>query len=83
MNCELDLSEVVQKCRNTEYNQKRFSAVIMRKKEPTKTTALIFRTGKIVITGAKSIEDSRNAAKHYASDIKKCCGYKWANLSEF
>ena len=43
----------------------------MRMKEPMRTTALIFKTGKMVITGAKSEEDSKNAAKHYAKAIYK------------
>ena len=42
----------------------------MRSKEPTRTTALIFKNGKMVITGAKSVDDSHNAAKHYAKAIK-------------
>ena len=54
LNCPLDLNEISFKCRNAEYNPKRFAAVIMRMKEPVRTTALIFKTGKMVITGAKS-----------------------------
>jgi transcription initiation factor TFIID TATA-box-binding protein len=50
----LNLKDIAFKCRNAEYNPKRFAAVIMRMKEPTRTTALIFKTGKMVITGAKS-----------------------------
>ena len=63
LNCVLDLKDIAVKCRNAEYNPKRFAAVIMRMKNPTRTTALIFKTGKMVITGAKSEEDSLNAAK--------------------
>jgi transcription initiation factor TFIID TATA-box-binding protein len=40
----------------------RFAAVIMRIREP-KTTALIFASGKMVCTGAKSEAESRLAAK--------------------
>ena len=36
-----------------------------------RTTALVFNSGKMVITGAKSEEDSRNAAKHYAKAIQR------------
>ena len=43
----------------------------MRMKEPTRTTALIFKTGKMVITGAKSEKLSLDAAKHYAKAIQK------------
>jgi TATA-box binding protein (TBP) (component of TFIID and TFIIIB) len=38
-------------------------------KEPTRTTALIFKTGKMVITGAKSEILSKEAAKAYAKAI--------------
>lgn len=57
-------------CRNAEYNPKRFAAVIMRIRDP-KTTALIFTSGKMVCTGAKSEEFSKDAAKKYAKAIKK------------
>lgn len=40
----------------------RFAAVIMRIREP-KTTALIFASGKMVCTGAKSEAESKLAAK--------------------
>lgn len=47
---KLDLKEIALKARNAEYNPKRFAAVIMRIRDP-KTTALIFGSGKMVITG--------------------------------
>lgn len=53
LNLSLDLRKIAQWCRNAEYNPSRFSAVIMRIRDP-RTTALIFSNGKIVITGAKS-----------------------------
>ena len=56
--------------RNAEYNPKRFAAVIMRIREP-RTTALIFSSGKMVCTGAKSEEDSRLAARKYARIVQK------------
>lgn len=55
LGCQLDLFKVCNQCRNAQYNPKRFAALIMRIKEP-KTTALIFRTGKMVLVGAKSGE---------------------------
>ena len=67
---KLDLRTIALNCRNAEYNPKRFAAVIMRIREP-KTTALIFSSGKMVCTGAKSEELSRDAAKKYAKAIKK------------
>jgi len=59
LNCNLDLKDIAFKCRNAEFNPKRFAAVIMRMKQPTRTTALIFKTGKMVITGAKSEQLSK------------------------
>ena len=56
--------------RNAEYNPKRFAAVIMRIREP-KTTALIFASGKMVVTGAKSEDDSKLASRKYARIIQK------------
>ena len=47
----LDLKTIALHARNAEYNPKRFAAVIMRIREP-KTTALIFASGKMVVTGA-------------------------------
>jgi len=67
---ELDLKTIALHARNTEYNPKRFSACIMRIREP-KTTALIFRSGKVVVTGAKSEEQARNAARKIARIIQK------------
>jgi transcription initiation factor TFIID TATA-box-binding protein len=67
----LVLKDIALKCRNAEYNPKRFAAVIMRMKDPMRTTALIFKTGKMVITGAKSEQQSELAAHHYAKAIEK------------
>ena len=67
---ELDLKTIAMKARNAEYNPKRFAAVIMRIRDP-KTTALIFKSGKMVVTGAKSEEQARNAARKYARIIQK------------
>ena len=69
LGCQLKLRQIALQARNAEYNPKRFAAVIMRIKEP-KTTALIFSSGKMVCTGAKSEEDSRKASRKYAKIIK-------------
>jgi len=68
--CRLDLKTIAMQARNAEYNPKRFSAVIMRIREP-KATALIFASGKMVVTGAKSEDDSRLAARKFARVIQK------------
>uniref|UniRef100_A0A7E4W5Q4 TATA-box-binding protein n=1 Tax=Panagrellus redivivus TaxID=6233 RepID=A0A7E4W5Q4_PANRE len=67
---QLDLKKIAMHARNAEYNPKRFSAVVMRIREP-RTTALIFSSGKMVVTGAKSEEASKLAARKYARIIQK------------
>ena len=69
LGCQLKLRQIALQARNAEYNPKRFAAVIMRIKEP-KTTALIFSSGKMVCTGAKSEEDSKKASRKYAKIIR-------------
>ena len=70
LNTKLDLREIALKCKNVEYKPKRFAAAIMRIRDP-KTTALIFASGKMVCTGAKSEDLSEIAAKLYAKSISK------------
>lgn len=70
LKCILDLREIALKAKNAEYNPRRFAAVIMRIKEP-KTTALIFSSGKMVCTGARTEDDSRQACRIYAKIILK------------
>lgn len=80
LNVRLDLKTIALHARNAEYNPKRFAAVIMRVRQP-KTTALIFASGKMVVTGAKSEDDSRLAARKYARIIQKL-GFE-AQFTEF
>lgn len=70
LGCKLDLKKIALHARNAEYNPKRFAAVIMRIREP-RTTALIFSSGKMVCTGAKSEDESRLAARKYARIVQK------------
>ncbi|KAL2099088.1 hypothetical protein ACEWY4_005568 [Coilia grayii] len=70
LHCRLDLKYIALQARNAEYNPKRFAAVIMRIREP-RTTALIFSSGKMVCTGAKTEEQSRLAARKYARVVQK------------
>lgn len=70
LGCKLDLKKIALHARNAEYNPKRFAAVIMRIRDP-RTTALIFSSGKMVCTGAKSEDQSRLAARKYARVVQK------------
>ena len=80
LKCALELRDIALKAKNAEYNPKRFAAVIMRIREP-KTTALIFASGKMVVTGARSEEDSRKASRQFAKIIMKL-GYQ-VKFTEF
>nr|XP_025634259.1 TATA-box-binding protein-like [Arachis hypogaea] len=70
LDCKLDLKTISLQARNAKYNPKRFVAVIMTIREP-KTTALIFVSGKMVCTGAKSEQQSKLAARNDARIIQK------------
>lgn len=61
----LDLKMIALKCRNTEFNPRRFGAVIMRLREP-RATALIFASGKMVVTGVKSTHNATLACKKFS-----------------
>ncbi|KAJ7758426.1 TBP-domain-containing protein [Mycena olivaceomarginata] len=80
LDVRLDLKTIALHARNAEYNPKRFAAVIMRIRDP-KTTALIFASGKMVVTGAKSEDDSRLASRKFARIVQKL-GFD-AKFSEF
>lgn len=81
LDVSLDLKQIALRARNAEYNPKRFAAVIMRIRDP-KTTALIFSSGKIVVTGAKSEKESSRASRKYAKIVHKL-GYDKAKFKEF
>ena len=77
--CNLNLKEIAKKLNekgnyNFEYNSKKFNALKLRLKEP-KTIALIFDSGRIVVTGAKNEEDSKKAAKEFTK-IVRSTGYE-------
>lgn len=70
LGCRLGLTHLAQHVRNAEYAPNRFAAVVVRIREP-RTTALIFATGRMVITGAKSEDDAKLAARKNARIIQK------------
>lgn len=70
LGCQLNLQTINFRTRNSEYNPTRFHGVIMRIREP-RTTALIFKSGKIVCTGARTEENALLAAKKFGRIIQK------------
>jgi len=58
----MDLNEITRKFADVEYHPDQFPGLVFRIKSP-KTATLIFSSGKMVCTGAKSETMSRNAVK--------------------
>ncbi|XP_032691253.1 TATA-box-binding protein-like [Odontomachus brunneus] len=67
---ELKLMYINVRTRNSEYNPARFTGLVMRIQNP-RATALIFRSGKLVCTGARNEEESLLATKKFARIIQK------------
>ena len=67
---KMDLIAIMKIFRNVEYRPKRFPGLVFRLKKP-KTTTLIFSTGKMVCTGAKSEKIAKSAVKKVVRELKK------------
>lgn len=55
---------------NTEYNPEQFPGLVIRIKEP-KTSALIFSSGKVVCTGARTLDQVDEAIKKIIKSLEK------------
>jgi len=69
LNQRIVLQEIVQKFPQTEYNPSVFPGLVFRLKKP-KTATLIFGTGKMVCTGAKSEKESRRAVEKVVKELR-------------
>lgn len=67
---KIDLNEVTRKFPDTEYHPDQFPGLVFRLKTP-KTATLIFRTGKMVCTGAKSEEMAIKAVNSVVQQLRK------------
>jgi len=67
---KIDLVNITKKFPDTEYHPDQFPGLVFRIKTP-KTATLIFRTGKMVCTGAKSEEMAKNAEKTVVEKLRK------------
>ncbi|MBT4696744.1 TATA-box-binding protein, partial [Candidatus Woesearchaeota archaeon] len=59
---DIPLEKMAATLSNTEYNPEQFPGLVIRVKEP-KTSALIFNSGKVVCTGAKTLSDVSESLK--------------------
>ncbi len=66
----LDLNEITKKFPDVEWNPDLFPGAVFKLKNP-KTATLLFRTGKMVCTGAKSEEIARKAVKKVVQLLRK------------
>jgi len=70
LNQRIDLNAVVKGYPGVEYRPKQFPGLVFRLKKP-KTATLIFNSGKMVCTGAKSEKESRRAVMKVVKELKK------------
>ncbi len=66
----LDLRMIERSILTVEYNPEQFPGLVYRLDSP-KVTALIFKSGKMVVTGAKSTRDLIEAVKKIVRNLKK------------
>jgi transcription initiation factor TFIID TATA-box-binding protein len=67
---DIPLEKMAATLSNTEYNPEQFPGLVIRIKEP-KTSALIFSSGKIVLTGARSLGDVQRSIDKIIKSLKK------------
>ena len=67
---DIPLEKMAATLSNTEYNPEQFPGLVIRIKEP-KTSALIFSSGKIVCTGARTLENVKLAIHKIIKSLEK------------
>jgi transcription initiation factor TFIID TATA-box-binding protein len=67
---KIDLLAIMKVFRNVDYRPKRFPGLVFRLKRP-KTSILIFTTGKMVCTGARSEKEAFSMVRRVVRDLKK------------
>lgn len=67
---DIPLEKMAATLSNTEYNPEQFPGLVIRIKEP-KTSALIFSSGKVVCTGARSMEKVNESIKKIIQSLQK------------
>lgn len=70
----LDLKKIAYKCRHTEFNPRRFGALVMRLRE-LQATGIMFASGKMIVTEIDSMQKAELACKEFRKIIEKV-GFK-------
>lgn len=68
--CMIEPRHIAQHARNVEYNPKRFPAAVCRIRQPG-ATAMIFKSGKMIVNGTKCAEDSKLACRKFVRMLCK------------
>jgi transcription initiation factor TFIID TATA-box-binding protein len=67
---DIPLEKMAATLSNTEYNPEQFPGLVIRIKEP-KTSALIFSSGKVVCTGARTMKEVEESLKKIIKSLEK------------
>ena len=67
---DIPLEKMAATLSNTEYNPEQFPGLVIRIKEP-KTSALIFSSGKVVCTGARTLQKVEESIKQIIKSLEK------------
>ena len=67
---KIDLNAIMKTFVNVDYQPKRFPGLVFKLRRP-KTSTLIFNTGKMVCTGAKSVKTARRAVRKVVKELKE------------
>jgi len=70
LNSELNLDAIAIGLDNTEYEPEQFPGLVYRMSDP-KVVLLLFGSGKIVCTGAKSVDDAKRARVNVSKKLKE------------
>ena len=70
LNLSLDLYGLAKLSRDVDYEPEQFPGAIFKVHDP-KAALLLFNSGKIICTGAKTVEDVKRAVDHAVDLVKK------------
>lgn len=70
IHADLDLNTITARIESTEFEPEQFPGLVYKLKEP-KTSTLVFSTGKLICTGAKSVENAEKAILIIIDNLRK------------
>jgi len=70
LNCELNLLHIANNSFDVEYSPRKMNALIMRIRNP-KSTCLVFKNGKLVLTGCRSVFQASKSVRKFARKIQR------------